>query len=151
MKTPTFEEQYQKIVSAYYKNELNPLQSCACFIGNMLNNNETWSRGRDFYNRSHGWNIMEECDKSQVESALECLKQESNSFYTIADIIKLEQNFLRISIPINCIINAHGHKIREDNLFKAMESTLEMLREIHESKGEIVKDYNFVKREVVNV
>lgn len=58
--------------------------------------------------------------------------------YTLDDIIELEFNFLSTYIK--------GGKT-EDSLFAAMESTLLMLREIHESKGEIIKDYQFEKRD----
>lgn len=40
METPTFKEQYNKIVNAYLKGELNPWDGCACFVGNLLNNNK---------------------------------------------------------------------------------------------------------------
>jgi len=42
MKTPTFREQYNKIVGAYLRDELKPLNSCACFVGNLLNNTAGW-------------------------------------------------------------------------------------------------------------
>jgi len=39
------------------------------------------------------------------------------------------------------------NKNYENDLYEAMERTLLLLKEIHESKGEIVEDYNFQKRE----
>jgi hypothetical protein len=141
---PTFETQYQKIVSAYYRNELNPLASCACFIGNLLNNNRNWSEARVFRT------MQPDVKNYNYEGGIACIRQESGGMYSIEEIIEMEKNFLIKAIPdIDFKESFMIKKATEDNLFNAMLSTLEMLRKIHESKGEIVKDYNFTKRELV--
>jgi hypothetical protein len=143
MKTPKFEEQYQKIVSAYYKNELRPMNSCACFIGNMFNNNRLWSNIRTVCIGVDGFIVNDEgLLYSESKSFIEI---ESNHLYTPQEIVDLENNFLKTSYP-----DRKSSDYTEESLFEAMQSTLEMLRKIHESKGEIIKDYSFIKRELKN-
>lgn len=147
MKTPTFQEQYNKIVNAYYKNTLQPHNSCACFIGNLLNNNDTWHKGRTLldntsflspYVKIGEWSG--EGYDNYVQEAKECLMLECNNLYSMKDIMKMEQHFLRI---------VNSRQGCEETLFRAMESTLLILRELHESKAEVIQDYNFTKRELV--
>jgi hypothetical protein len=145
MNQPTFEQQYQKIVSAYYKNELNPFSGCACFIGNLLNNNSNWEGCRTF--KSQGQSYLDDLHDDWVEEARWAITEESYGLYTPQDIIDLENNFLK-NLDYDAYLN---RQCVEDEIFNAMVSTLEMLRKIHESKGEIVKDYNFTKRQLQTI
>lgn len=127
---------FDRITKAYYKGELNPYITCGCFCGNLLQGNGNWS----------------------------CNLDKANNFYTYEELKDLEKHFLS-DIKINN--NKEGlvkyvdwsyysvedpkYLGSEEALFKAMESTLEMLRTIHEDKGEVIEDYNFVKRELVEV
>lgn len=140
MKTPTFQEQYNKIVDAYYKNELKPYIGCACFVGNLLNNKDKWGMARDFVNEDTDTDliIFRETTNPYRFIGIQCIKEESNDLYSIEDICQLEQNFLR----------KYSDSDPENSLFNAMETTLELLKQIHESKGEIIKKYNFIKREL---
>lgn len=142
MKKPTFQEQYQKIVDAYYKEELEPWNGCACFVGNLLNKKDTWCNARYV-------EIGEMQTNSPIlEEVLTFVNKESNGLYSYQEVINLEQNFLNIAYNRkNSLWFVKGNQT-EDSLFAAMESTLQMLRKIHESKGEVVKDYNFTKREL---
>lgn len=133
MKTPTFTEQYNKIVGAYIRNKLNPMDGCACFIGNLLNGHNDWLYGRD----PDGYNLINPFLLTGEQSANLCVKNQSNGLYNMRDISDMEYNFLKIWVD--------GDR-SEKSLFDAMESTLIMLRELHESKGEIVEYYNFQKR-----
>jgi hypothetical protein len=138
---PTFQQQFDKITKAYFKNKLQPFNGCACFIGNMLNGNSGWEKGRVF--RPHG--------KSRaIISFNNVLEKESNLLYNRNDIVELENNFLKVlDYSKEYILSKSTYT--EENLYKAMESTLVMLRKMHEQKGEIVQDYSFVKRELVNI
>lgn len=137
---PTFEEQYQKIVSAYYKNELKPLVSCACFIGNLLNKKRDWTSIR--IAGDEGFKIRPIKD-DLYNYSLVFIYEISGGLYTPEDIVRMENNFVTKCYPSN-----EEDNLTEESLFHAMESTLEMLRKIHESTGEVVKDYNFTKREL---
>lgn len=139
-----FQDAYNKIVTAYYKNELNPWAPCACFVGNLLNNRRDWGAVKSSENfiwkdmfYPHGREQRNSCE-------IEVIKEQSNGFYSSDDISRLEYNFIMT-------LQKSNSENREEYLFKAMESTLELLRKIHEEKGEIVKDYTFTKRELVNI
>lgn len=163
--TPTFNEQYQKIVSAYYKNKLQPYRGCACFVGNLLNNNKDWENIRDFNNGVLISLYIGELTDIKGDryitttgyNAIKTIKNESNNLYNPEDILKLENNFIDIITKSNeknrynkrteLGIN-EDYNYTEESLYKAMESTLLLLRQIHESKGEVIQDYNFTKRKL---
>lgn len=134
MNTPTYKEQFDKITRAYIANELNPLDGCACFIGNLLNGNSRWTFGRKFDWGNDG--LATVCNEKFL---LSIVKKEANGLYTAQEIVDLEENFLD---KYACLLS------REDALFHAMESTLEMLKQIHISKGEIVDPIPFAKRQL---
>lgn len=146
MKTPTFREQYDKIVGAYLRNELKPLTPCACFIGNLLNKNPNWASARDFKGFDNPV-IDFVIDKNGLEVGVFCIKTESCGLYSVEEIISLEKLFLQ-TISMQWHENACND---EESVFNAMTATLEALRKIHESKGEVIEDYVFEKRQLVNI
>lgn len=128
---PSSQSQYNKIVNAYMKDELDPMISCACFIGNLLNG-------------SSEWNAPGKC--KSLKSTLD----EVYGFYKGKEIYEMESNFLSICsehLKPNEVI-PYKDNVTEEGLYKAMESTLLMLKAIHEAKGEIVENYSFKKREL---
>lgn len=151
MKTPTYREQYDKIVGAYLRNELDPSDCWACFVGNLLNNTGNWARGRDVYSGIAGVGIF-----NGFEEAVECVLTNSNGLYTLQEVATLERKFLDILMIGRLggynsayVSGVDGADTYEDRLFNAMETTLVSLRELHESKGEVIEDYVFQKRELV--
>lgn len=153
MKTPTFREQYDKIVGAYMRNELRPFDSCACFVGNLLNRNHDWAKGRTFESKdldSPTFAVLGNPCYDDGIQVFECqLRIEANSLYTPQEIIDLENLFLHTISEWWQEMNCEDEVVPEDRLFKAMEVTLKALRELHESKGEVIEDYVFQKRELV--
>lgn len=136
MNKPTFKEQSEKIIQAYLKCEIYPLNPCACFVGNLLNNKKEWIEGRSASNCG-----MVNSNKIQQFVAIACINQESNNLYTLQEILELEKNFM-----VGCSIGGSY----ENAIFNAMISTLEMLKQIHISKGEVIEDeITLQKREVV--
>lgn len=125
MNTPTYKEQFDKITRAYIRDEIRPWENCACFIGNMLNNTSAWA----FYRTCNGSTLVP-CRATDFDPLY--------YFYTMQEICDLENNFLNA-------LNLRGD---EESLFAAMDSTLDMLRKIHESKGEIIETFEFKKREL---
>jgi len=143
-----YEEAWQKITTAYVNDKLNPYMPCACFIGNLLGNidwaecrwGEAW-KGEGFPVKFHDYFALKG--------------------YSPREIINMENNFLRIiyegvgkpslfdAIAKNGMINiAREHPDYEDLLYKAMVSTLEMLRQIHIAKGEVIDEIPLRKREL---
>ena len=149
----TFQEQYNKVVKAYMENELRPMRSSSCFVGNMLNNRCEWIHLRKLEINNNGkMNLVPVSEEeflngfitdSNREMQLASYRRRLNllkGFYTIDDICKLEQCFLNA-------VNWMNTK-DENKLFSAMEKTLLLLREIHESKGEEINYVeSFKKRE----
>lgn len=128
MNTPTFKEQFDKITTAYFNNELQPIWSECCFIGNLLNGNRDWCYLKPLWGDTYH------------QKALDCLKNEANNFYTAKEILAMEGTFMKGTKEDD-----------EESLFAAMDRTLDMLRKIHESKGEIIEDFEFKKRQLTAV
>jgi hypothetical protein len=130
MKIPTFKEQYDKIVTAYMKDRLTPMDPCACFVGNLLNGSKEWF---DF-----GGHV-------------------ATGGYTARELCRLETVFMGSGPfdPDGSVGTLHGKPYKgttlpyEERLYNAMERTLLLLRSIHEERGEVIEDYNFTKRILV--
>lgn len=146
MKTqPSFEQQYQKIVQAYYRNELKPFSGCACFVGNLLNNKDGWEEVRIARAlvaklppvlNENGWSYSE---------GVECIQKESKGLYTPLEIATLEHVFIMRYVNEGGKMDTY-EPLHEDALFQAMSAALQHLKDLHISKGETVSDYNFQKR-----
>ncbi len=154
-RNPTFQEQYDKIIKAYLKNTLHPFSSCACFIGNLLNGQDGWARTRGFASskpKEFIATISKFATPIEIMAAEACVRQESNYFYTLQEIYALESHFLTTlcqnAVPTPGLTIYFLNRYTEDDLFNAMESTLIKLRELHESKGEVVQNYTFTKRKL---
>lgn len=131
MRHPTYKEQYDKITRAYFRNEIEPYLNCACFIGNLLNNTDKWNAMRDCIT---GNKMTPVVDAKTLDPVF--------GFYTIEEICEMENNFLDA-------IENYSYTGWENSVFYAMSSTLDMLRKIHESKGEITEVQSFTKRQLV--
>ena len=145
MKTPTFKEQFDKIVNAYLKNELEPVNPCGCFIGNLLNNKSSWIQVRDIR-----FNIEKDLNRPYVKGGVECIFSESNGLYTPEEIIGMEAIFMKTIYGEECMKSQEDFQEGEfeEAIYEAMEKAPLKLKEIHESKGEIVEDYTFTKRKL---
>lgn len=137
----TFREQFDKLVKAYMSDEVKPLNPCACFVGNLLNHSSAWANLR--YVANDGFNfifVRKSCSAITKYHTERSIRINSDGTYTVKEIYKLEKLFMN---------TWHDGGRTEDSLFEAFEKTLLLLREIHESKGEVVEDYSFTKRELV--
>lgn len=137
----TFQEQYNKIVNAYMNNTLEPFDCAKCFIGNLL--------GTDLWMYNRYLNSIDLDNSTLLLSSIPnirklCDTKENQKYeYSIIEICLLETNFLSF-LPREDNLNFY----EEENLFNAMESTLLILRDIHEKRGEVIKNYVFEKREL---
>lgn len=163
---PTFIQQYDKIVAAYMNNILNPLCPTYCFVGNMFNGSNIFTRLRRYENftvKPHSWFYRKISSSIQHEIFVRMFENKDNMyFYTLKEIISLEKLFLdtiyrkdreikRLSNKIHpdstaWVLYPTAQKRFEDKLYLAMEKTLELLKAIHESKGEEIPSYSFYKR-----
>ena len=156
----TFKEQYDKIVDAYFGNRLEPFNGCACFVGNLLNNRSAWQLVRKWNYEGKG-KITE--DLLHYTAGLNCIVKNSQGFYSPSDIVRIENNFLA-KINENTanfsgieeyndkdIDTIQEHPNYEEALFIAMDSTLDLLKQIHEAKGEVVDIPKLEKRQLVTI
>jgi len=137
----TFREQYDKLVGAYLKNQVIPTESCACFVGNLLNGTRKWRCARE-YNFMGNPSILYSLDNERA-GIIE-ISKEGKGMYTLEDISVLEDTFM-LTWCDKKMCNSN-----EDALYTAFEKALIKLKEIHESKGEIVENYIFQKRQSDN-
>lgn len=132
MNNPRFIDQYNKIVGAYLRDELRPMDSCACFVGNLMNGRSTWRYLQ--LNRTNAYGLI-------------CLEMEANNFYTAEEVCQLEEIFMHMGEEDSVAYRIHPPDY-EDRLYRAMERALLYLRQLHESKGEVIEGYKFRKREL---
>lgn len=144
MNTPSYKEQWDKLTKAYINDEVNPYDECACFVGNLLNGSSNWAACRmgDAYRGA---------SKVYFDATF-------NDYYTSYDIVALENTFMGIIwgyvrphyvIETGCAYAYNHLEEKEEILFKAFEKTLELLKQIHISKGENVEEeFEFKKRQL---
>ncbi len=124
---------------------MNPYNECACFVGNLLDGDDSWGLcriGKVF--RGEG-----KVSKNVI----------FKYGYTTKEIVALENCFME-----NIWKGIYQHYTpkqdltpvfenlpnKEDILFEAFEKTLELLKSIHIEKGEIIEECpTFIKRELV--
>lgn len=113
----TYSEAYDKIIQAYFKDELEPYQPNFCFCGNLCDKTDYWfvaNAVNNTHNASHGYSGLE--------------------------LFEMEQALLRY-------VNPGPYTEYEDNLFEGMAAALEVLKQIHISRGEIIDEApTFTKR-----
>jgi hypothetical protein len=131
---PSYKEQFDKLTRAYIANEVLPLNACACFVGNLLNGLGSWVHARSY----NGLGVLDN-DSHFKPIADMCIKEQSNGLYTAQEIINLEKVFLQSWRPLQ----------NEDSMFDAFCVTLDLLKQIHLSKGEIIDEVPEFKRRVM--
>ena len=134
MKKLTYHEAHDLIIQAYFKDEIKPLDPAFCFCGTLNQGDESWF--------------------------VEYNKKKNGIYYTADELKKMEDpllNKLRELMPnkgLDCFPFIPGHIIRkhpeyENYLFAGMSAALDVLKEIHRSRGEDVDGLPvFTKREL---
>lgn len=152
----SYTTQYNKLTEAYIRNEVNPFMDCNCFVGNLLNNHGSWSGIRNFGRTNNSIDfcpILKNYNDFGYNYGRDTIISNSEGMYTPEDIVSLEKRFLqKFNANCNCVFFDKNHTTLEEEeaLFIAFESTLDLLKEIHISKGEVIDDSpKFVKRELV--
>lgn len=137
MNALTYPEAYNKIIEAYFKDEIKPYDAEFCFCGTLAYNPESqFDRSKDFW-ENHNYSNKE---LDLMESALlNTIKDQTiggNDIY-----------FMGMGIERTPIIT---HPNYENALFAGMSAALDVLKEIHRSRGENVDEDipAFTKREL---
>lgn len=159
--TPTYAEQWQKLTTAYVNGQVDPFDCKACFVGNMLNRDKTWGGCTNyslFSIRKYGvvGKGLFDINGTEFKDAIESIKKQSNGFYSPQEIADIEALFLYTIHEHDGNISAWRDEcVTEQDevaLFKAFEVTLEHLKQLHISKGEVIDDTPiFQKRTLANV
>lgn len=136
----SYKNQFNKLTSAYIAGKVDPYSSCGCFVGNLLNNTRDWVSAR-----SLDFKVTE--DQTDKTISKKCVDEESNNSYSLQEIYDLERIFLRTYKENNgdyyafdSIRGTGATKQDEDALFIAFEKTLEYLKQLHISKGEVIDE-----------
>lgn len=135
-----YKTQFDKLTSAYIAGKVDPYSACGCFVGNLLNNSINWVKARDL-------DLKVAKDQTTKTISKECVDEESNNSYSLQEIYDLERIFLRTYRENNgdyyafdSIRGTGATKQDEDALFIAFEKTLEYLKQLHISKGEVIDE-----------
>lgn len=121
----TYKEAKEKIFDAYFKDEIQPFNTCFCFCGTLCDNNSSW------YNFHAGLH----CDGMLLQTHY------PSHGYSGEELKRMEYALLR-ELPID----RNNYEVK---LFEGMCSALEVLKEIHKSRGENVdEEIPFVKRDL---
>jgi hypothetical protein len=156
----TYKEQFDKLTEAYINDKVKPWECEACFVGNMLGGS-LWSMATEYFREK---DILKMTSIPFIHTCKEIsIPFIENSGYTVEEVVEIEDNFLGVINnnlylkekrdleafrPATASYNYKGELPEyEDALFKAFESTLELLKEIHIKKGEIIEEVPvFTKR-----
>jgi|SRR6476620_1568213 len=122
----TYNEAYNKIINAYFKDEIVPLDGNFCFCGTLCDNTSDWL-GLFHNYPSHG--------------------------YTGRDFDRMEEalfNGIRVTAKVDSVnVLSRRAGIYEDALFAGMCAALEVLKQIHEQRGEKIDETPaFTKRQL---
>lgn len=123
----TYKQAYDKIIEAYFKDEIHPLDSSFCFCGTLCDNKTDWfGSARYFHFDSHG--------------------------YKGDDFVLMETALLDTIYPSDTPVgfNCIGSPGYEQLLFEGMCAALDVLKQIHIERGEAIDEVpEFTKRQLV--
>lgn len=120
----TYSEAYDKIIQTYFNDEIKPYDGNFCFCGNLNDNNCTWGTVAD--NKNYYTPLQY---RTMEAALLDCIQKKYIKCPEWSLIIEQSKNY-------------------EDWLFDAMCAALDVLKEIHRSRGEDVDTIKpvFLKR-----
>lgn len=128
----TYTEAYNKIIEAYFRDEIKPLDSSFCFCGTLCNNSRDWFSGSWLSNKPHS--------PHSGYSGEELMKLEGALFHGIYKVWSMWDH------------EDQDNPLFEESLFAGMCAALDVLKEIHKSRGEDVDTVPvFTKRKLANV
>jgi hypothetical protein len=132
MHTPTFRESYDLVIDAYFKDQINPYDNDFCICGTLAGTAKWNNFGRERVGPySYG-------EYKRIEMGL---------------LHGINIHLCHIGAPM---MKTHDKEFQatsvfEDALFYGMTKSLDVLKEIHESRGEVIESFEFKKRELATV
>lgn len=124
-----YTQAYSKIIDAYFKDEIRPMSTEFCFCGTLNNNNSNW-----------------------VEKITEGFKRSQHN-YSKTEYERMEEALIIPIMPLGiakegrgcgkwCKLvsssEIEGHPNYESLLFAGMSAALDVLKQIHIERGEII-------------
>lgn len=130
MEKLTYRQAYDKIIEAYFKDQIQPYNSSFCFCGTLCDNSSEWRN-------------------PEYEGIFKNVRHLDYMFYTGSQYYEMEKALLLPLFPVKIKCG----KEYEDVLFSGMSAALDVLRQIHIERGENVDEDipAFTKRELVKV
>lgn len=146
----TFKEQFDKITVAYIKGEIKPYRNSFCFCGTLdPTASKSWSTLKAMVlcrmsrpHWSHG--TSDEDLLIHVYTGREYIQMESALLFPFAPLVLNA----RLISGYNCTLQEILEKMPEyeDTLFEGMCAAIEVMREIHIKRGEIIDEAPAFKR-----
>lgn len=134
MEKLTYKQAYDKIIQAYFRDEIKPKNSDFCFCGTLSPN-----RG--------DWNVIQYFSWGEEKPEFINYNYNWAEPYTLYEYKKMEWALIHHKNIYGGYnnVNCDG----EDALFAGMSAALDVLKEIHQSRGEDVDGVQvFTKREL---
>ncbi len=137
------EAQYRKIEKAYLEYQISVECPHCNFVGTLLNNNPYWALVIEEYELIEGQIVPHiAMNKESLYKGLMTIEAEGEMFYGINDILELERKWrsFRHYMTLRNVAT-------EEALYRTLNVTLNLLKEIHIRKGERVRYSQFPMRE----
>lgn len=133
----TYQQAYDKIIDAYFKNEIRPYEPRFCFCGTLNNNEGEWFNSK--------------LERSGIYYTHKELKKMEMPFLMTIDYFTLNEG-KKIPSSVDNSFSIMIHHNYENALFEGMCRALEVLKQIHISRGETIDgNIGFKKRELSKV
>lgn len=135
----TYQQAYDKIIEAYFKDEIQPYSGTFCFCGTLCDNDSDW----------WGMAILQNLPYNNYRGH-ELYSMEDALLVTIMNLTqKGEDKYYSLMDGARTAIVTHPNY--ENALFAGMSAALDVLKEIHRSRGEDVDNISkpFTKRQLV--
>lgn len=123
----TYKEAYDKIIQAYFNDEIKPFDGEFCFCGTLNNGNHRWTTQKvcsTGYKGHELYNMETALYKSLQRCGLVIREKYGNTNVNLVEYWEV----------------VNKHPVYEDALFEGMSCALEVLRQIHIERGENVDD-----------
>lgn len=138
MNKMTYQQAYNKIIEAYFKDEIKPMDDAFCFCGTLNNNKRNWC-GYAAVPENNEYTQLEfgKMERSLFEPLI------TMGFYSIDEFHRWKTGGYREE-------KENKGNLYEDALFDGMCAAIDVLKEIHRSRGENVDEVpEFTKRKLV--
>lgn len=155
----TYKQAFDKITEAYIKGEIKPYSKSYCVCGNLSGGRE-WSRIMSYREFDNDVFVREYSGDKFIERPM--MELRAKHFYSGYEYYAIEDALLttikNIAFPdseskystVDLFHEPEDNPKYEEALFKGMCAALEVLKQIHISRGETIDETAFIKRELVN-